>query len=405
MISKKYSIIIPVNNVIAYLPATIETIVSQNYKDYELIISDDSSTDGTAEYIDTLAHPAIKVLHSTKRMTVAEHFDWALSHATGEWCMFLGGDDGLQPYFFQLADLLTEIATEKNIRAIASRRAYFFWDGCQSDYGDVAVSYSALQQLKVKSSKKEMYKCLCSKEDYFNLPQMYTTSLFHKSLIADVRKIQSGNFLTYGIPDANMAAISTSMEEIYLYSEIPLGWVGTSPKVLHRSNDFIDNIKLHPCCGNYRLGFAPVYFLGALLTTEVLHKKEKDKLSDKKTIEKIISIIFKDLNVNDFKNSDTYQYFLEVLKINNLNLREITKKTVFIRNIEKIKIFFYRILSFPWRCIRYVLKRIPFTKKYFKPYCSLYITWTDAPYMTMEKASEMIKELINKNLNFEDLAL
>lgn len=126
MINKKYSIIIPVNNVIAYLHATIGTIISQNYKDYELIISDDSSTDGTAEYIDSLAHPNIRILHTQNRLTVAGHFDWALSHAIGEWCMFVGGDDGLQPYFFQLADRLTEIATDKNIRAIASRRAYFF---------------------------------------------------------------------------------------------------------------------------------------------------------------------------------------------------------------------------------------------------------------------------------------
>lgn len=235
---------------------------------------------------------------------------------------------------------------------------------------------------------------------------MYTTSLFHKSLIDEVRKRQNGRFLTYGISDANMAAISVSMEKKYIYSEIPLGWVGTSPKVLTRSDDFIDSIKLPLCCGNYRLGFVSVYFLGALLTTEVLDEKAKDKLADKKTIEKIISTVFKDLNINNFKNSDIYKYFLEVLKINNLNLSKITKKAVFLNNVEKMNILFYRIISFPCRCIRYVLKRISFAKKYFiTPYCSLYISWADAPDMTMEKASEMIMELINKNLNFEDLEL
>ena len=145
----KYSIVIPVNNVINYLPSTIESIISQNYTDYELIISDDNSTDGTAEYIDSLNHPNIKILHTISRLTMAEHFDWALTHATGEWCMFVGGDDGLQPYFFKLADRLTSIANRKSIRTIASKRAYFFWNGCQPVYGDVAVSYSAKKKRNV----------------------------------------------------------------------------------------------------------------------------------------------------------------------------------------------------------------------------------------------------------------
>ena len=128
----KYSIIIPVNNVINYLPGAIESIISQDYNNYELIISDDSSTDGTAEYVDTLSHHAIRVIHTPKRMTTAEHFDWALTHAKGEWCIFVGGDDGLQPYFFILADKLTDIATTKNIRAIVIRRAYFFLEWLSS---------------------------------------------------------------------------------------------------------------------------------------------------------------------------------------------------------------------------------------------------------------------------------
>lgn len=398
----KYSIIIPVNNVINYLPSTIESIISQNYSDYELVISDDSSTDGTSDYISSLKHPNIKVFHTQNRLTVAEHFDLALSYATGEWCIFVGGDDGLQLYFFKLADRLTEIAIKKNIRAIASRRAYFFWNGCQSDYGDVAVSYSATVKYQVKSSKKEMYRCLYSKEDYFNLPQMYTTSLFHSSLIDEVRQMQNGKFLTYGISDANMAAISVTMEKKYLYSEIPLGWVGTSPKVLTRSKAFIESIKLHYLCGNYRLGFASMYFLGALLTIEPSNKKLKNKLSNSKKMEKIISSVYKNLDINSFKTSDTYKYFLEVLKINEIDLSKIIKKTVFIKNAEGINKLFYQIMIFPWRCIRYMLRRMPLTEKYFKEF-NLYLLWGNSADITMQKASEMVLELMKPNLNFKYL--
>ena len=247
-----------------------------------------------------------------------------------------------------------------------------------------------------------MYRCLYSKNDYFNLPQMYTTSLFHSSLIDKVRRMQNGKFLTYGISDANMAAISVTMEKKYLYSELPLGWVGTSPKVLTRSKDFIESIKLHYLCGNYRLGFASMYFLGALLTIETSNKKLKNKLSNPKKMEKIISSVYKNLDINSFKTSDTYKYFLEVLKINEIDLSKIIKKTAFIKNAEGINKLFYQIMIFPWRCIRYMLRRMPLTEKYFKEF-NLYLLWVNSADITMQKASEMVLELMKPNLNFKDL--
>lgn len=41
------SIVTPVYNVAPYLPATIESILNQTFKDFELILIDDGSTDGS----------------------------------------------------------------------------------------------------------------------------------------------------------------------------------------------------------------------------------------------------------------------------------------------------------------------------------------------------------------------
>lgn len=404
----KYSIIIPVNNEINHLPEVITSIITQEYDDYELIISDDSSIDGTAEYIDTLKHPNIKAIHTTKKLTVTEHFDWAQTHASGQWQMFLGGDDGLQPYFFKLADRLTEIAARKNIRTIASWRAYFFWNGCQSNYGDIAVSYNARYIFKIKNSKKEMYKALKENDDgcgYFDLPQMYTTSLFHSSLIGELRAKQEGQFVTYGVTDANMAALSITSEKNFLYSYMPLGWVGTSPKVLVRTDDFIDeNLDIHIRCGNYRLGSLSVYFWGALLTLNTYDIALKRKLESKKFVLKITAHLWNKLRKQkNFKNSNQYKHFLQFLELNNCTLREIIKKAKFINIIQKLKKILIRIYVFPLRCIRYILRRIPFTKVYFSnkkihnP--GLHITWKEQPDMSMQKASSLVNELINLDVN------
>ena len=96
----KYSIIIPVRNGIQYLPSCINTILVQKYSNYELIISNDHSTDGTKEYLDTLSNNKnIKIIEPAEPLSMTEHWEWALSHATGEWQIFVGQDDGLQHYF------------------------------------------------------------------------------------------------------------------------------------------------------------------------------------------------------------------------------------------------------------------------------------------------------------------
>ncbi|UTC90780.1 glycosyltransferase family 2 protein [Treponema denticola] len=414
----KYSIIIPVNNVINYLPGAIESIISQDYNNYELIISDDSSTDGTAEYVDTLSHHAIRVIHTPKRMTTAEHFDWALTHAKGEWCIFVGGDDGLQPYFFILADKLTDIATTKNIRAIASRRAYFFWNGCQAEYGDKAVVYSAEQKVYVCNSKKEALKALYEKKDYFELPQMYTTSLFHTSLIDDIRKKQGGKFLTHEISDANMAALSTVYEKQYLQCEIPIGWVGTSPKTIRLNENFADLVTkdIPKVCGDYRLGSLSLYFWSALNKVFQFYPERVTYINSEKFVKKILPYVYLRLAKNkNFIQTDKYRYFIQTLKINNLSTKDVITKAKLItlsNNIVRFAItsrsLLIKILFFPWRCIRYILKRMPLLKKYFiqkKSGVYIAVTWSEQPDMTYAKAQQIILKLIHENIHFDEIKL
>ena len=112
----KYSVLLPAYNGGKYLPTCVETIISQDFSDYELIVSDDHSTDNTKEYLSTLNHPNVKIVYPAESMSMAEHWEWVLSQACGEWIMFVGQDDGLQPYFFKLAERLTAYANQKKIR-------------------------------------------------------------------------------------------------------------------------------------------------------------------------------------------------------------------------------------------------------------------------------------------------
>jgi glycosyltransferase involved in cell wall biosynthesis len=271
-----------------YIKTCVDTIVLQNYLNYELIISDDNSTDGTSEFIDSLIHPHIKILHTPYRMSMTEHWEWVLSHAQGEWCIFVGQDDGLQLYFFELADILTRYAEHSGVRVIMSQRAYFFWPGCHRLYADTQVHYTAAPIIEHCNSKWKVFQTLTGALDgfYFELPAMYTSSLFHHSLLDEARARQQGKVFVTHPQDANLAAIGCCLEAQYIRSGIPLGWVGTSPKSAGMAVSEGDNAselrrfyldKIHtsqleycPLIGSFSLRSYTLYFWGALVKTEAL---------------------------------------------------------------------------------------------------------------------------------------
>jgi len=90
----KFSIIIPSYNNRNYLNKCIDSVLSQSYTNYELIIVDDGSTDGSYEFLKNnySNNKQIKIF-SKKNSGVADTRNLALKHVTGDWITFLDSDD------------------------------------------------------------------------------------------------------------------------------------------------------------------------------------------------------------------------------------------------------------------------------------------------------------------------
>ena len=90
----KVSVLIPAYNVESFLPRCLDSILAQSYDDFEVILIDDGSTDGTASVCDDYAKrdARIKVFHQENRgISVARNM--CLQHASGEYIQFVDGDD------------------------------------------------------------------------------------------------------------------------------------------------------------------------------------------------------------------------------------------------------------------------------------------------------------------------
>lgn len=99
------SIIIPVYNTELYLPACLDSILSQTFSDFEVLLVDDGSTDGSGAVCDAFAAKdcRVRVMHK-ENGGVSSARNLALEQAQGDWIMFVDSDDALFP------DGLSELA-------------------------------------------------------------------------------------------------------------------------------------------------------------------------------------------------------------------------------------------------------------------------------------------------------
>ena len=94
--SPLFSIIIPTHNRKDLLARALSSVQSQDFTDYELIVVDDGSNDGTAQFL-LDEHPSLVVLHQQNRGPGSAR-NLGASVAAGRYIAFLDCDDSWFPW-------------------------------------------------------------------------------------------------------------------------------------------------------------------------------------------------------------------------------------------------------------------------------------------------------------------
>ncbi|MCC6764889.1 MAG: glycosyltransferase [Deltaproteobacteria bacterium] len=96
----RVSIVLPVYNHLRFLPEAIQSVLAQTYTDFELVIVNDGSTDGTREYLDTLADPRLVVVHQENRRLPGA-LNTGFARARGELLTWTSADNHCAPLFLE----------------------------------------------------------------------------------------------------------------------------------------------------------------------------------------------------------------------------------------------------------------------------------------------------------------
>ena len=134
------SIIIPTYNTGQYLPDCIDSVLSQTYQNFEILLIDDGSEDDTLSvcYREAKKDPRILVF-SAPHQGASVARNTAMQHAKGEYFVFLDSDDIIHPLFLEI---LYDRAKETNAEVV----------GCKF----VRVPTEKINHVKEKKFKSEI---------------------------------------------------------------------------------------------------------------------------------------------------------------------------------------------------------------------------------------------------------
>lgn len=121
---EKYTVIIPTKNSEETLKYTLQTCLQQNYKNFEILVSDNFSSDNTYDLINGFNDERIKYIKTPRLLSMTENFEFALSHVKEGFIMFIGADDGLMP---NAISYVNDIVLKYNTKAVSCQYAHYFW--------------------------------------------------------------------------------------------------------------------------------------------------------------------------------------------------------------------------------------------------------------------------------------
>lgn len=97
----KVTVLMPTYNVAPYVKEAIESVLRQSYRDFELLVVDDASTDDTLAVVRSIDDPRIRIAAFDNNVGLAENLNRGLALINTEYVARMDGDDIAEPYWLE----------------------------------------------------------------------------------------------------------------------------------------------------------------------------------------------------------------------------------------------------------------------------------------------------------------
>lgn len=122
MSGPKLSVCIPVYNGQQFIKETIDSVLNQSFKDFEIVVVDNQSTDNTVSIVKSYSDSRIKLFINDTNIGMIPNWNKAMEHATGKYIKILPADDFIYPGCLEKQVKIMEADTNEKIAMVGGRR-------------------------------------------------------------------------------------------------------------------------------------------------------------------------------------------------------------------------------------------------------------------------------------------
>jgi glycosyltransferase involved in cell wall biosynthesis len=224
-----FTVVIPCKNRAEYLHHTLRTCIVQEYENFEVIVSDDGSTDNSRDIVAdaTRRDPRIRFISHRIGVGMRDNFEDALSAVKPGYVLALGGDDGLMP---DGISGMHEALQNAEMELLAWPTPSFSYANVRGPNGQLKVSFDKGDRI----INSEAF--LTRQTEHFHYvsdvesPMIYVKGVVSTNLIDKVRsRSGDGRFYSCQTPDGYSGIVLAGEVEQYAFSGRPFSLHGVSP--------------------------------------------------------------------------------------------------------------------------------------------------------------------------------
>ena len=223
-----FTVIIPQRNRADYLFHTLKTCMIQDYPNFEILVSDDCSSDNSVEVVNKLKNEdcRIKLFRHENNLGMRDNFEFLLNQVNPGYVIALGGDDGLVPGSVQR---MHEILSSTKTKLLTWATPKFIFPGLYFESGILTIS----RRKGVKTIKSKDFLTRMSKNLNYNsddeCPMFYIKGVASTDLIESVKKKSFENrFYSCPTPDGYSGIVLAGEVNHFSFTAEPLSIVGSN---------------------------------------------------------------------------------------------------------------------------------------------------------------------------------
>jgi FkbM family methyltransferase len=219
----RFSVVIPTRERADTLRFTLRTCLAQDFDDFEIVVGDNCGSSATRKVVEEAASDRIRHVRSPKLLSMSSNWDFALSHARGEYVLVLGDDDGLLSHALRELDRLI---TRLRPQALRWTGVYYSWPTIdlpgQADYLRIPLG----REVRTVEALPAIAAAVRFEACYSTLPMLYNSAI-HRDLIARLRE-RAGRVFANHYPDVYSGFALGYLAGTYVSLDLPMTIAGTS---------------------------------------------------------------------------------------------------------------------------------------------------------------------------------